>query len=92
MAAAQHIYTEVLTNSGLDRLLLDYHFKIIIFINFERYIMNNFDRYLSDINPKMLEDIAKKRRLKNTIMDVLGGFILFLILGLASYYLLNITI
>ena len=50
--------------------------------------MTNFDRYLSDINPKMLEDIAKKRRLKNTIMDVLGGFILFLILGLGSYLVL----
>ena len=54
--------------------------------------MTNFDRYLSDINSDMLQDIAKKRRLKNTIMEVLGGFILFLILGLASYYLLNITI
>lgn len=54
--------------------------------------MTNFDRYLSDINSDMLQDIAKKRRLKNTIMDVIGGFILFLILGLASYYVLNITI
>ena len=50
--------------------------------------MNNFDRYLSDINSEMLQDIAKKRRLKNTIMDVLGGFILFSILGLGSYLVL----
>ena len=50
--------------------------------------MNNFDRYLSDINSDMLQDIAKKRRLKNTIMDVLGGFILFLILGIGSYLVL----
>jgi len=50
--------------------------------------MNNFDRYLSDINSEMLQDIAKKRRLKNTIMDVLWGFILFLTLGLGSYLVL----
>ena len=54
--------------------------------------MNNFDRYLSDINSEMLQDIAKKRRIKNTIMDVLGGFILFLILAIISYYVLNISI
>jgi len=52
--------------------------------------MNNFDRYLSDINSEMLQDIAKKRRLKNTIMDVLGGFILFLMLGLGGYFVLTI--
>jgi len=40
----------------------------------------------------MLQDIAKKRRLKNTIMDVLGGVILFLILGIILYYVLNISI
>jgi hypothetical protein len=50
--------------------------------------MNNFDRYLSDINSEMLQDMAKKRRLKNTIMDVLGGFILFSILGIGSYLVL----
>jgi len=54
--------------------------------------MSNFDRYLSDINSEMLQDIAKKRRIKNIIMDVLGGFILFLILGIISYYVLNISI
>lgn len=48
--------------------------------------MNNFDRYLSDINPQMLEDIARKRRLKNAIMDVIGGLILFGMLGLGAYY------
>jgi len=52
--------------------------------------MNNFDRYLSDINSEMLQDIAKKRRLKNAIMDVLGGFILFLMLGLGGYFVLTI--
>ena len=51
--------------------------------------MTNFDRYLSDINSDMLQDIARKRRLKNTIMDVLGGFILFSILGLGSYLVLT---
>jgi hypothetical protein len=51
--------------------------------------MNNFDRYLSDINPHMLEDIARKRRLKNAIMDVIGGFILFGMLGIGSYLVLS---
>ena len=60
--------------------------------NLQGAVMNNFDRYLSDINSEMLQDIAKKRRIKNTIMDVLGGFILFLILGIISYYVLNISI
>ena len=50
--------------------------------------MTNFDRYLSDINPKMLEDLARKRRLKTLISDILGGFILFLTLGLGSYLVL----
>ena len=54
--------------------------------------MNNFDRYLSDINSEMLQDIAKKRRLKNTIMEVIGGFILFLILGFISYFILSLPI
>ena len=54
--------------------------------------MNNFDRYLSDINPEILQDIARKRKRKNIIMDVLGGFILFLMLGLGAYYFLNIII
>jgi len=52
--------------------------------------MNNFDRYLSDINPKILEDLARKRRIKNVIYDILGGFILFLMLGIPSYFLLTI--
>lgn len=51
--------------------------------------MNNFDRYLSDINPKMLEDIARKRRLKTLIMDVIGGLILFGMLGICSYLVLS---
>lgn len=50
--------------------------------------MNNFDRYLSDINPQMLEDIARKRRIKTLIMDVIGGFILFGMLGICSYLVL----
>jgi hypothetical protein len=54
--------------------------------------MNNFDRYLSDINSEMLQDIAKKRRLRNAIMDVLGGFILFSILGFISYFILFLPI
>lgn len=54
--------------------------------------MNNFDRYLSDINPKILEDLARKRRIKNAIYDVIGGFILFLMLGIGSYYLLTLPI
>ena len=51
--------------------------------------MNNFDRYLSDINSEILQDIAKKRRLKNTIMDVLGGFILFVTIGYICYLVLS---
>jgi len=54
--------------------------------------MNNFDRYLSDINSEMLQDIAKKRRLRNAIMDVLAGFILFSILGFISYFILSLPI
>ena len=50
--------------------------------------MTNFDRYLSDINSDMLQDITRKRRLKNTIMEVIGGFILFSILGIGSYLVL----
>lgn len=52
--------------------------------------MNNFDRYLSDINPEILQDIARKRKRKNIIMDVIGGFILFLMLGLGGYFVLTI--
>ena len=51
--------------------------------------MNNFDRYLSDINPQMLEDLARKRRIKNAIYDVIGGFILFFMLGIGSYLVLS---
>ena len=47
--------------------------------------MNNFDRYLSDINPEILQDIARKRKRKTVIYDILGGFILFFMLGLGSY-------
>ena len=49
-------------------------------------IMNNFDRYLSDINPEMLEDIARKRRFKTLISDIIGGFILFGMLGVCSLF------
>lgn len=51
--------------------------------------MNNFDRYLSDINPQMLEDIARKRRLKTAIMDVIGGLILFGMLSISAYLVLS---
>ena len=51
--------------------------------------MTNFDRYLSDINPKMLEDLARKRRLKTLISDVIGGLILFGMLGICSYLVLS---
>ena len=51
--------------------------------------MNNFDRYLSDINPQMLEDIARKRRLKTLIMDVIGGFIWFGTIGYICYLVLS---
>ena len=54
--------------------------------------MNKFDRYLSDINPEMLEDIARKRRKKTLIEDILGGFILFGMLGLGSYILLTLPL
>ena len=51
-------------------------------------IMNNFDRYLNDINPEILQDIAQKRKRKTVIYDILGGFILFFMLGLGSYLVL----
>lgn len=54
--------------------------------------MNNFDRYLSDINPQMLEDIARKRRLKTAIMDVIGGLILFSMLGIGCYIFLTLPL
>lgn len=52
--------------------------------------MNNFDRYLSDINPEILQDIARKRKRKNIIMDIIGGFILFSMLSLGSYLALTL--
>ena len=52
--------------------------------------MNNFDRYLSDINPEMLQDIARKRKRKTVIYDILGGFILFSMLSLGSYFVLTL--
>ena len=52
--------------------------------------MTNFDRYLSDINPQMLEDLARKRRLKTLISDIIGGFIWFGMIGIGCYYLLTI--
>ena len=55
-------------------------------------IMNNYDRYLSDINPKMLEDLARKRRFKTLISDIIGGFIWFGMIGLGCYYLLSLPI
>lgn len=54
--------------------------------------MNNFDRYLSDINPEILEDLARKRRKKALLEDILGGFILFVMLGLGSYILLTLPL
>lgn len=39
--------------------------------------MSKFDRYLSDINPEILEDLARKRRKKTLIEDILGGLIWF---------------
>ena len=53
-------------------------------------VMNNFDKYLSDINPEILQDIARKRKRKNIIMDVIGGFILFSMLSLGSYLALTL--
>jgi len=52
--------------------------------------MNNFDRYLSDINPQMLDDLARKRRRKTLIMDLIGGLIWFGMIGIGCYYLLTI--
>jgi len=52
--------------------------------------LNQITYYMAYCNSDMFDNLAKKRRLKNTIMDVLGGFILFLMLGLASYYILTI--
>jgi hypothetical protein len=54
--------------------------------------LNQIAYYMAYCNSDMFDNLAKKRRLKNTIMDVLGGFILFSVLGIGSYYILNITI
>ena len=53
---------------------------------------NQIAYYMAYCNSDMFDTIAKKKRLKNTIMDVLTGFILFLMLGLGAYYFLNIII
>ena len=50
--------------------------------------LNQIAYYMAYCNSDMFDSLAKKRRLKNTIMDVLGGFILFSILGLGSYLVL----
>jgi len=46
--------------------------------------------YMAYCNSDLFDTLAKKRRLKNLIMDVLGGFILFGMLGIGCYYLLII--
>lgn len=52
--------------------------------------MTNFDRYLSDINPEMLQDIARKRKLKSAIYDILGGLLLFLMLSVFAFGVLSL--
>lgn len=52
--------------------------------------MNNFDRYLSDINPELLQDIARKRQRKELISDILGGVLLFGMLSVFAYFILNL--
>lgn len=54
--------------------------------------MSKFDRYLSDINPQILEDLARKKRRKTLIEDILGGFLLFGMLGLGAYYALVVFV
>lgn len=54
--------------------------------------LNQIAYYMAYCNSDMFDSIAKKKRLKNTIMDVIGGFILFFMLGLGAYYFLNIII
>lgn len=54
--------------------------------------LNQIAYYMAYCNSDMFDSLAKKRRLKNTIMDVIGGFILFFILGLASYFILSLPI
>ena len=49
---------------------------------------NQIAYYMAYCNSDMFDNLAKKRRLKNTIMDVLGGFILFSVLGIGSYLVL----
>jgi len=53
-------------------------------------IMNNFDRYLSDINPEILQDIARKRQRRLLVYDILGGVMLFGMLGVFSYLILSL--
>jgi hypothetical protein len=52
--------------------------------------LNQIAYYMAYCNSDMFDNLAKKRRLKNAIMDVLGGFILFLMLGLGGYFVLTI--
>ena len=54
--------------------------------------LNQIAYYMAYCNSDMFDSLAKKRRLKNAIMDVLGGFILFLILGFISYFILFLPI
>lgn len=52
--------------------------------------LNQIAYYMAYCNSDLFDNLAKKRRLKNAIMDVLGGFILFLMLGLGGYFVLTI--
>jgi len=54
--------------------------------------LNQIAYYMAYCNSDMFDSLAKKRRLKSAIMDVLGGFILFLILGFISYFILFLPI
>jgi len=53
---------------------------------------NQIAYYMAYCNSDLFDSLAKKRRLRNTIMDIIRGFILFLMLGLGCYFLLSLPI
>jgi len=52
--------------------------------------MNKYDRYLKDINPEILQDMARKRQRRSLVYDILGGVLLFGMLGVFSYLILSL--
>jgi hypothetical protein len=54
--------------------------------------LNQIAYYMAYCNSDLFDSLAKKRRFKNIMLDVLTGFILFSILGFISYFILSLPI